>query len=81
MELSLLTFAFLALVVVTTPGPTVLLALSNGPRFGFVTAGYRIAGAAISDAVLIAAAGLGLGAVLATSAFLFNLVKRVVFSI
>lgn len=75
MGISLLTFALLALVVVMTPGPTVLLALSNGTRFGFVAAGYGIAGAAISDAVLIAAAGLGLGAVLAASAFLFNLVK------
>ena len=37
MELSLLTFALLALVVVMTPGPTVLLALSNGSRFGIAT--------------------------------------------
>ena len=75
MEISLVTFALLALVVVATPGPTVLLALSNGSRFGLAPAGYGIAGAAISDFVLIAAAGLGLGAVLATSAVLFNLVK------
>lgn len=75
MELSLLTFALLALVVVMTPGPTVLLSLSNGSRFGLAAAGYGIAGAAISDAVLITAAGLGLGAVLAASAFLFGIVK------
>ncbi len=75
MEISLLTFAILALVVVMTPGPTVLLALSNGSRFGIAVAGYGIAGAAISDAVLIAAAGLGLGAILAASAFLFSVVK------
>ncbi|NOD86644.1 MULTISPECIES: LysE family translocator [unclassified Ruegeria] len=75
MEISLLTFAFLALVVVLTPGPTVLLALSNGSRFGIATAGYGIAGAAISDAVLITAAGLGLGALLAASVFWFNVVK------
>jgi threonine/homoserine/homoserine lactone efflux protein len=74
-ELSLLTFAFLALVVVMTPGPTVLLALSNGSRFGIILAGYGIAGAAVSDAFLITAAGLGLGAILATSATLFNVVK------
>lgn len=77
MEISLLTFALLALVVVMTPGPTVLLALSNGSRFGVGAAGYGIAGAALSDGVLIAAAGLGLGAVLAASAVLFNLVKWV----
>lgn len=75
MELSLLTFALLALVVVMTPGPTVLLALSNGSRFGIAVAGYGIAGAAISDAVLIAAAGLGLGAILAASALWFSVVK------
>lgn len=77
MDISLLTFALLALVVVMTPGPTVLLALSNGSRFGLGMAGYGIAGAALSDGVLIAAAGLGLGAVLATSAVLFNIVKWV----
>ena len=75
MELSLLTFALLALVVVLTPGPTVLLALSNGSRFGIATAGYGIAGAAFSDAVLITAAGLGLGALLAASVFWFSVVK------
>lgn len=75
MELSLLTFALLALVVVMTPGPTVLLALTNGSRFGIPVAGYGIAGAAISDAVLIAAAGLGLGAILTASALLFSVVK------
>lgn len=77
MDVSLLTFALLALVVVMTPGPTVLLALSNGSRFGFGAAGYGIAGAAISDGVLIAAAALGLGAALATSAILFTVVKCV----
>jgi len=75
MELSLLTFAILALFVVMTPGPTVLLAVSNGSRFGIGAAGFGIAGAAFSDAVLIGAAGLGLGAVLAASAYLFAVVK------
>lgn len=75
MEMSLLTFALLAVVVVVTPGPTVLLALSNGSRHGLAAAGFGIMGAALSDGVLIAAAGLGLGAVLATSAVLFNVVK------
>lgn len=75
MEVSLVAFALLALVVVMTPGPTVLLALSNGSRFGFWSASYGIAGAALSDAVLITAAGLGLGALLSTSAVLFNIVK------
>ena len=75
MDLSLVTFALLAAAVVTTPGPTVLLALSNGSRFGIGRAGFGILGAALSDAVLIAAAALGLGAVLAASATLFTIVK------
>lgn len=75
MDVSLFTFALLAVVVVVTPGPTVLLALSNGSRFGIGAAGFGIMGAALSDGVLIASAGLGLGAVLAASAVLFNVVK------
>ncbi len=77
MEFPLLTFSLMALVVVITPGPTVLLALSNGSRFGFASAGYGILGAALSDAVLISAAALGLGAILAASAFWFNVVKSI----
>ena len=75
MEPSLLAYVVLSLVVVMTPGPTVLLALSNGSRFGITVAGVGIAGAALSDAVLITAAGLGLGAILAASAFWFGVVK------
>lgn len=77
MDISLLTFALMAAVVVMTPGPTVLLALTNGSRFGVRGAGFGILGAAVSDAVLIAAASLGLGALLMASAVLFNLVKWV----
>ena len=77
MDLSLTTFALMSLAIVATPGPTVLLALSNGSRFGLIPAGYGILGAAISDAVLIAAAAFGLGALLAASAILFTVVKWV----
>ncbi|MCU0829110.1 MAG: LysE family translocator [Tabrizicola sp.] len=75
MDLSLATFALASLVVVTTPGPTVLLALSNGSRFGLAAASYGIAGAALSDMVLILAAAVGLGALLSASAFWFSVVK------
>jgi threonine/homoserine/homoserine lactone efflux protein len=77
MDLSLATFALASLVVVTTPGPTVLLALSNGSRFGLAAASYGIAGAALSDVVLILAAAVGLGALLSASAFWFAIVKWV----
>ena len=77
MDHTLLTFAVLSLFVILTPGPTVLLALSNGSRTGLIGAAYGIAGAALSDALLITVAGLGLGALLATSATLFTLVKGI----
>ncbi|WGW03768.1 LysE family translocator [Tropicibacter oceani] len=72
-----MTFGLMALVVVATPGPTVLLALSNGSQFGLGRAGFGIVGAAFSDAVLIAAAALGLGVILAASAFWFTVMKTI----
>lgn len=75
MDVTLFTFAFVVLVTVGTPGPTVLLALTNGSRYGLRPAGSGIMGAALSDLVLITCAALGLGAVLATSAFWFAIVK------
>jgi homoserine/homoserine lactone efflux protein len=77
MELSLLAFTLMAMVVVMTPGPTVLLALSNGSKYGFSRATYGIFGAALSDCVLIAAAAFGLGALLAASAFWFTVLKSI----
>lgn len=74
-SMSLVTFSFVVFVTVITPGPTVLLALTNGSRVGLRRAGYGAAGAAVSDIALISATALGLGAVLATSAFWFAVVK------
>ncbi len=75
MDISLIAYSLVVLVTVTTPGPTVLLALRNGSRFGLPMAGAGIIGAGLSDLVLITAAALGLGAVLAASAFWFAVVK------
>lgn len=75
MDLTLLAYAAIVLVAVATPGPTVLLALSNGSRHGVTLAGYGIAGAALSDLVLIGAVSLGLGALLATSQVWFDVLK------
>lgn len=77
MDITLITFALMAFVTVATPGPTVLLALTNGSRYGLRRAGAGITGTALSDFVLIACAALGLGAILATSAFWFGVVKWV----
>lgn len=76
-ESTLLIFAAVAFVGIATPGPTVLLALTNGSRYGLRRAAYGFAGAVASDFVLIFAVALGLGALLAASAFWFSVVKWV----
>ena len=68
-------FLFVAFVTVVTPGPTVLLALANGSRAGMRGALYGMLGAVLSDFVLIGAVALGLGALLAASEFLFQVIK------
>ena len=74
-EATLAAFALVALIGIATPGPTVLLALSNGSRFGVRRAVSGMFGAVLSDFVLIGAAALGLGALLAASEFWFAIVK------
>ena len=73
--LTILTFTFVAVAVIVTPGPTVLLALSNGSRYGVRSACAGMLGAMMSDFILIGAAALGLGALLAASEFWFTVVK------
>ncbi|WP_439587787.1 LysE family translocator [Hydrogenophaga sp.] len=77
MTQTLLIFALVSLVGIATPGPTVLLALSNGSRYGVRASLPGMAGAVVSDFVLIAAVALGLGALLAASEFAFSVVKWV----
>lgn len=74
---TLLAFAGVALLCVATPGPTTLLALSNGSRFGLRAALPGMAGAVASDFLLIAAAAAGLSTLLAASASAFAVVKWV----
>jgi threonine/homoserine/homoserine lactone efflux protein len=74
-EATILTFAVVAFIGIATPGPTVLLALSNGSRFGVRRAVAGMYGAVVSDFVLIGAVALGLGALLAASEFWFAVVK------
>jgi threonine/homoserine/homoserine lactone efflux protein len=76
MSLSILfLFAATALVLIATPGPTVLLALSNGMNHGLRPSLFGVAGAIASDLVLIAAVFLGMGAMLAMSETAFLTVK------
>ncbi|MGH6859652.1 MAG: LysE family translocator [Phyllobacterium sp.] len=74
-SLTLMAFALVSFIGIATPGPTVLLALTNGSRFGMKTALPGMAGAVLSDFVLIGAVALGLGALLAASEFWFSVVK------
>jgi len=72
---ALVLFAAIAFIGIATPGPTVLLALSNGSRFGVRASLPGMVGAVLSDFVLISAVALGLGALLAASEFWFSVVK------
>ncbi|HSI60734.1 MAG TPA: LysE family translocator [Ideonella sp.] len=72
---TLLIFCFVSFIGIATPGPTVLLALSNGSRFGVRASVPGMAGAVLSDFVLISAVAVGLGALLAASEFWFAMVK------
>lgn len=72
---TLLVFSLVALVAIATPGPTVLLALTNGSRWGVRRALPGMFGAVTSDFVLVGAVAIGLGALLAASEFWFTVLK------
>jgi threonine/homoserine/homoserine lactone efflux protein len=74
---TLLLFTLVALVAIATPGPTVLLALANGSRYGLRRSVPGMFGAVASDIVLVCAVALGLGALLAASEFWFSVLKYV----
>src|SRR5687767_11509604 len=73
--MTLTAFAVVAFIGIVTPGPTVLLAFTNGSRFGVRHAFAGMVGAIVADFVLIGVAGVGLGALLAASEFWFTLLK------
>lgn len=70
-------FALVAAITIVIPGPTTLLSLANGSRFGHRRAVWGMFGAVASDLVLIVAVALGLGALLAASEVAFSLIKWV----
>ncbi len=74
---TLAVFALVAFVTIVTPGPTVLLALANGARYGVRRSVPGMFGAVMSDFVLVGSVALGLGALLAASEFWFSVVKWV----
>lgn len=72
-----LAFAAASAVLLTIPGPTVLLVVSYALGHGRKSAAATVAGVALGDLTAITASLLGLGALLATSATLFGAIKLI----
>lgn len=72
---TLLLFILASAVAIVTPGPTVLLAMSNGSRHGVRTACWGMGGAVLADFILVGAVASGLGVVLAASEIAFHAIK------
>lgn len=70
-------FCVLALITAFSPGPAVLLAVTNSAALGMRKALLSSAGNAVGVFLVSATAMLGLGAVLNTSAWLFGALKIV----
>jgi threonine/homoserine/homoserine lactone efflux protein len=58
MHPTLLIFGLVAFIGIATPGPTVLLALTNGSRYGVRASVDGMIGAVLSDFVLVSAVAL-----------------------
>lgn len=72
---TLLLYLVACFAVTVTPGPTMLLALSNGTTRNLRIVYMGLLGAALSDLLLIGAVSIGLGAILAASEVVFSVVK------
>lgn len=72
---TILTFTAIAGLAVVSPGPAILLAMRNGVTFGFRSVIWSSLGNISGIFCLSAAAMLGLGVLLMSSAFLFGSVK------
>ncbi|MDM0112117.1 LysE family translocator [Variovorax sp. J22R133] len=72
---TLFLFVVSSILLAITPGPTMLLALSNGISGGMRRAGWGIAGASLGSVTVITAVALGLGSLMAASEVLFNALR------
>jgi threonine/homoserine/homoserine lactone efflux protein len=70
-----LAFAAASAVMLAIPGPTILLVISYALGHGRKAAGATVAGVALGDFTAMTASMLGLGALLATSAAIFTVLK------
>lgn len=72
-----LAFVAASAVLLAIPGPTILLVISYSLSHGRKVASATVAGVALGDFTAMTASMLGLGALLATSALLFTVLKWV----
>ena len=72
-----LAFAAASAIMLAIPGPTILLVISYALGHGRKTTGATVAGVALGDFTAMTASMLGLGALLATSAVIFTVLKWV----
>ncbi|VTU37118.1 Homoserine/homoserine lactone efflux protein [Variovorax sp. PBS-H4] len=72
---TLVVYLVASLALAITPGPTMLLAMSNGIAGGMRPAACGVVGASLGATVLIAVVALGLGSLLAASEWLFNAMR------
>ncbi|MBV7485569.1 LysE family translocator [Bordetella sp. BOR01] len=72
---TLLLFALASGITIATPGPTVLLAMSNGSYHGVRAAAWGMVGAVLADMILVAVVASGLGVLLAASEAAFQVLK------
>lgn len=72
-----LAFVAASAVLLAIPGPTILLVISYALGHGRKAAGATVAGVALGDFTAMTASMIGLGALLATSATLFTVLKWV----
>lgn len=70
-------YVVIAAISILSPGPAVLLAISNSVRFGVRSAIYSSLGNVIGVMLVSTLAMLGLGVVLKSSALLFGMIKLV----
>lgn len=74
---TLLLFATASFALAVIPGPTMLLALSNGMGGGLRRAAWGIGGATVGSAAVIAIVAVGLGSLMLASVWLFDAVRTV----
>lgn len=74
---TLLMFATASLALAVIPGPTMLLALSNGMGGGLRRAAWGMGGATLGSVLVISVVAIGLGSLMLASAWLFDAVRTV----